>query len=211
MQSRSASSPWHSHLQKGKANVVEGSATATIRTYRAYAGYLRRAVDKLEAGRNASNDELNAVIDQFIAAHTGPADSCPARLMEAKHQLNDLHKMITDLAALEKSIMDQIEQKTQQRDRANDEIKKLKEKLDDDKSNNADEKEEARNFLDQLKREMAILRKIAQPDVTMNISARTVSTSGGAIALLQVPTPDSPEVKETQDLVKKTEAASSSC
>merc|ERR1719183_2241700 len=54
----------------------------------------------LSQSRNVSNAELDNLISRFIDHHAADEDKCPARLMEAKHQLNDLHKAIQDLADL---------------------------------------------------------------------------------------------------------------
>lgn len=204
MQSRSATVGWHSHLQKGKADIAGVSSISSSRSYTAYASYLRRAVDVLELSRNASNQELDKLVDQFIAAHTASTDHCPAELMEAKHQLNTLHKMIKDIADNVKTLEDEIQQSEQKKNKASDDLKKLKQIHDEAKSDSADAREDARKFLATLRGEMAEMRKIAQPSVTMNMTAKTVK-----VALVQAPPPSSNEVKSTQAMVQKTKAASS--
>jgi len=126
--------------------------------------------------------------------------------MEAKHQLNDLHKQITDLADMVKTLEEQIQNEEQKKNKAHDDLKKLKETLDEEKSNIADEQEDARKFLAVLRGEMAEMRKIAQPNVTMNITARTVGS--GVVSLVQTP-PSVVDKKNTQDMIDKTKAASS--
>jgi len=157
----------------------------------------------LERSRNASNQELETLIDSFIAAHTASDDHCPAELMEAKHQLNDLHSSILNLANSVKALENELQQNEQKKSKANDDLKTAQQKHEDEKSAIADTKDDARKFLAQLRAEMAELRKIAQPVTTMNITARTVG-------LLQVPQPDSSDVdvKGAEAMMTQTKAAS---
>merc|ERR1719375_2506431 len=84
-------------LQKSEQTVY--SYAARSRMYVAHQAYVRRALERAEASRNASNAELESLIDRFIAAHTSSEDHCPAELMEAKHQLNALHQEILNTLA----------------------------------------------------------------------------------------------------------------
>lgn len=174
----------------------------------AYRAHLQQKVDALEVAKNASSQELEKLIDQFIAAHVASTDHCPAELMEAKHQLNDLHNQIKDLADLVKTIEEQIQEAENKKKRSHDDIKKLKKDHDEKKKKAEEEREAARKFLQTLKHEMAELKAIAQPEVTMNMDAKDISTDGGAIALLETP-PSSTAVQETQDMVHQTREASS--
>jgi len=128
--------------------------------------------------------------------------------MEAKHQLNDLHQQILKLAATVKSLENELQQNEQKKSKANDDLKKAKQRHDEDKDKIGDEKDEARKFLAQLRNEMAELRKIAQPDTKMNITADTVDTSGGHFSLLQISKPDSAEVNDAQAMMIETKLAS---
>merc|ERR1719191_20369 len=60
--------------------------------------------DAVKAGR-----EMDELIDDFIDAQAGSEDACHSQLLEARHQLNQLHALVADLArqvnATEEQIM----------------------------------------------------------------------------------------------------------
>merc|ERR1719387_1886893 len=60
--------------------------------------------DAIKAGK-----EMDDLIDEFIDAQAGSEDACHSQLLEARHQLNQLHAMVADLArqvnATEEQIM----------------------------------------------------------------------------------------------------------
>merc|ERR1719191_709990 len=60
--------------------------------------------DAVKAGK-----EMDELIDDFIDAQAGSEDTCHSQLLEARHQLNQLHALVADLArqvnATEEQIM----------------------------------------------------------------------------------------------------------
>merc|ERR1712187_584134 len=98
-----------SQMQTSEIDVFHTNAATRSRAHVAYASYLRRAMDILDVSRNSSNQEIDTLIDKFIAAHTASQDHCPSELLEAKHQLNSLHKLIKDLSETVKSTEGEIQ------------------------------------------------------------------------------------------------------
>merc|ERR1719443_2611360 len=78
---------------------VGSQARARARQYAAHRALLGRAVGALHAQRNASYSELSQMINNFINHQSSSEDKCSSQLLEAKHQLNQLHVIINDLAA----------------------------------------------------------------------------------------------------------------
>ena len=80
-----------------KRNAIAQSHRA--RSSVAYTSYLRRKVAAVHASQGPAVSELNDLIGKFIAHQSSSEDKCSAQLLEAKHQLNELHVVINDLAA----------------------------------------------------------------------------------------------------------------
>merc|ERR1719333_1616622 len=59
--------------------------------------------DAVKAGK-----KLDDLIDDFIDAQAGSEDACHSQLMEARHQLNQLHALVADLARQVNSTEEQI-------------------------------------------------------------------------------------------------------
>merc|ERR1719272_804981 len=57
---------------------------------------MRRAMATLKDP--SGNSELDNLIFQFMAGQSSSQDACPAKLLEAKHQLNSLHKHMYSVA-----------------------------------------------------------------------------------------------------------------
>lgn len=212
-----------SALQKS-AHRLSGLA-ARSGMYVAHQAYLRRALQVAEAGRNASNNELDTLITNFIEAHTASEDHCPAELLEAKHQLNSLHQMIlTDLAGKVNSTEAKILKDNGKLNKTVKEVEDLDNKKVEDDKKLAEKKAETCRMLETLKNESRELRAIAQPQVTMNITGRDLQTGGGPLSLTgtslrlsllqdasaprrpaaQDKPPQAVQVKLTQDLLRRT-------
>jgi len=64
-----------------------------------YMLHLAVAIRILDEGKNASNAELEDLIKKFVGQQTASTKSCPAKLLHAKHQLNQLHQVVLQLAS----------------------------------------------------------------------------------------------------------------
>jgi len=68
-----------------KAKLMHKQAVAAERM-------LRRAMDKVNESGPAPENELDLLIFNLMQGQSNSQDACPAKLLEAKHQLNSLHK-----------------------------------------------------------------------------------------------------------------------
>lgn len=180
-----------------------------------FAGGLHRAMAELQKSRNVSNTELDNLISRFIDHHAADEDKCPARLMEAKHQLNDLHKAIQDLADLINTTESDVHIIARDLDDVLEKIKDIEKDKTKDKDRNSDEKNDNTKMLATLREEMEEMRQIAQPGVTMAIPNRTIKAKGGALSLLQLAGAagqsgqDGQQVDEVQNMVLQTKDVAS--
>eukprot|EP00746_Dinoflagellata_sp_MGD_P151807 gnl/MRDRNA2_/MRDRNA2_83252_c0_seq5.p1 gnl/MRDRNA2_/MRDRNA2_83252_c0~~gnl/MRDRNA2_/MRDRNA2_83252_c0_seq5.p1 ORF type:complete len:1125 (-),score=274.97 gnl/MRDRNA2_/MRDRNA2_83252_c0_seq5:41-3016(-) len=120
--------------------------------------------DAVKAGK-----EMDDLIDDFIDAQAGSEDACHSQLLEARHQLNQLHAMVADLArqvnATEEQIMvydkmleERLEEITELTDWKAKELDKCKV-----------EKLKAQAMFAKLKVELDEMHSIASPSVAMDI------------------------------------------
>jgi hypothetical protein len=197
------------HTHSETAGKLISASQARRAQHAIFAGGLHRSLAELGKSQNVSNKELDNLITRFINHHAADEDKCPARLMEAKHQLNDLHKAIQELADLINTaetdvhvisgdledVLEQIKDIDKQKTQA-------RKKADDDKDDNS-------KMLVMLRQEMEEMRQLAQPGVTMSMSGRTEGKDGGPGSLLQLaafspPQQSSRNVDDVQHLVLQT-------
>merc|ERR1719265_2372993 len=74
-------------------------SAARSRTCKAHLALLRRTTAGLETSRQGPIKELDKLVDKFISEQSGSEDACSSQLMEAKHQLNQIHQYVMDLSA----------------------------------------------------------------------------------------------------------------
>merc|ERR1719359_2044641 len=140
--------------------------------------FMWRKVAVMEASRNASNSELDSLISRFIEEHTTSEDTCPPKLLEAKHQLNQLHKEILDLADLVNNTEAAVEKHQKDLKDAQDELREIDDHCQN-QSDALDPKREAnRKMLAKLRSEMGEMKAIAQPQVTMNFTNQSLENFG---------------------------------
>jgi hypothetical protein len=231
---RSWGGPSHvpsSVLQKSSQAVH--ALAARSRMYTAHQAYLRRSMQAAELHWNASNKELDKLVEKFIQQHTASEDKCPALLLEAKHQLNTLHQLIlNELAGRVNTSEGDILKDSGKVKKNQDELEELnkwKRKRDEEL---ADKKAEICKMLETLRKEIAELRAIAQPQVTLDIRPdgnSSLNTNGGPLSLASLHSslsllqdgsslvspsgsapnaiPQAEQVAKTQDLVQKTHDA----
>merc|ERR1719161_3490748 len=114
---------------------VDSNALLSSRTaqWLAYQGSLPEVLSQLETSRVTANGQLEDLIEKFISKQAGSADACHAKLIEVKHQLNQLHQHVHDLASeinatdhQVTALNNQVESKLKEYDELN---KKCEEKL----------------------------------------------------------------------------------
>merc|ERR1719387_2844132 len=118
---------------------VDSSAALSSRSaqWMAYQGSLHEVLSQLETSRLAANGQLEDLIEKFISKQAGSVDACHAKLIEAKHQLNQLHQHVHDLA-MEVNATDhevtalnsQVESKLKEYDELNEKCSKEHAELD---------------------------------------------------------------------------------
>lgn len=64
-----------------------------------YMFHLYMTIKTLDKQKNASDTELQSMIDEFIKHQSESNKSCPAKLLYAKHQLNQLNEVFMQLAS----------------------------------------------------------------------------------------------------------------
>merc|ERR1719265_1302829 len=57
----------------------------------------RQNASILQHGQKAIDENIHKVIEKFIDGQSNSEDACHSQLLEAKHQLNQLHDMVVDL------------------------------------------------------------------------------------------------------------------
>jgi len=153
-----------------------------------YQGSLGTVLTSLEHSRQTATGQLEDTINEFIEKQAGSEDACHAQLLEAKHQLNQLHLHVDDLSrqvnATDHEITAlnaQVESKLEENEQLEEECKQ---KLEENEKKNEDDLK----FLTTLRNELDEMIQIANPDVTMNQTAGKVFAGGkGLESLLGVP------------------------
>lgn len=152
-----------------RIETIKRRSVARSKSYMAHFALLGRATRYLELSRNISNKKLDEVVDGFISGQSGAADAASSQLMEAKHQLNQLHKYVIDLSmqvnATEKAIM-ALDKEMQDLLRQIEELEKWKE---NQLAECEKQTQEAIAMYGKLSDEMIEMKQIANPKVSMNI------------------------------------------
>merc|ERR1719506_2123132 len=58
---------------------------------------MNRKTAGLVRARNVTDKKIDELVKSFIAKQSGSEDACSSQLMEAKHQLNQIHDYVMDL------------------------------------------------------------------------------------------------------------------
>jgi len=167
-------------------------SVARARSFKGYTLLLRRVIDSLEyneteegkprrrrkAARGKSKDDdaksLEKIVDGFIDSQSESTDACHSQLFEARHQLNQLHDIVIDLAeqvnqteemivVFDKSLQAKLKELEELEKWKVVEIEKCQKK-----------KEEAIEMFRKLSIELEEMHQIASPDVSMDIKGRIV-------------------------------------
>jgi len=167
-----------------KASVAVDSKASTgtqAMQWLAYRGNLRDILARLESSRLTANGQLEDLIDTFIAKQSGSDDACHSQLLEAKHQLNQLHQHVHDLSmevnATDHEVTalnDQVESKLKEYDELNKECTKKLEDVEEKKKQNLE-------MLKTYQNEMEEMKQIANPNVSMD--QKNLTIIGGLVQL----------------------------
>merc|ERR1711871_133196 len=127
------------------------------------------------------NQELDKLVNKFISEQSGSEDACSSQLMEAKHQLNQIHQYVQDLSAqvnaTEKAI---VALDNEMQDKLKD-IAELEDLKKDELDKCEKQRQEAIEMYKKLKNEMEEMKQIASPGVAMDVHTGTVQTAGDSL------------------------------
>merc|ERR1719421_2270020 len=140
-ESRQHQTYWHSHRHNQRSLMSLGEM-------------LRRDADK-------SLDEL---IAQFEAKNKGSGDACHARLLEAKHLLNDLHTRLQDLQRDIEAKEDVVEAEQAVLEGERTKKKAIEEWKKTEMEKCKEEREEAEKMYQRYNNELKELQQIAAPN-----------------------------------------------
>lgn len=164
---------------------IKQRSVARSKSCLAHLALLDRRTRVLEVSRNVSNKKLDEMVQGFIHHQSGSTDACSSQLMEAKHQLNQIHQYVIDLsleinatehaiAALDKELQALLKQM--------EELEKWK---DEELGECEKETGESIAMLGKLNDEMEEMKQIANPKVSMNIHTGTIETADEEASELQ--------------------------
>merc|ERR1719375_927339 len=182
----------------------------------AYTGFLRRRIIALGKTRQPAVTEMADLISHFIAEQATSSDACSSQLLEAKHQLNQLHVVVHDLGAEVNTTVSSIQALETQLATKREEMERIEQWKAGELERCEREREEHRRMLRVLQEEMLEMQHIARPDVTMDIAGRSVSTGVGLLQQAQeatsegTPVSPSADVASVQAMVQQTKAAAAS-
>merc|ERR1719159_373144 len=135
--------------------------------------------------RRGADDSLEGLISKFAEKNMGSNDACHARLLEAKHLLNELHTRLQDLQRDIEAKEDVVEAEQAVLEGERTKKKVLEEWKEGELEKCKEEREEAERMYQQYSNELKELQQIASPNVTMTL--RGNSTSVNATSLQQAP------------------------
>merc|ERR1719161_2662004 len=167
-------------------------SVARARSFKGHTFLLRRVIDSLEyneteegkprrrrkAARGKSKDDdtksLEKIVDGFIDSQSESTDACHSQLFEARHQLNQLHDIVINLAQEVNHTEQMIvvfDKDLQEKLKELEELEKWK-VVEIDKCQK--KKDEAIEMFRKLSIELEEMHQIASPDVAMDINGRLV-------------------------------------
>eukprot|EP00746_Dinoflagellata_sp_MGD_P167676 gnl/MRDRNA2_/MRDRNA2_98505_c0_seq1.p1 gnl/MRDRNA2_/MRDRNA2_98505_c0~~gnl/MRDRNA2_/MRDRNA2_98505_c0_seq1.p1 ORF type:complete len:849 (-),score=247.20 gnl/MRDRNA2_/MRDRNA2_98505_c0_seq1:188-2428(-) len=125
--------------------------------------------------KTTQHDKLDEVVSKFIEGQSGSEDACHSKLLEARHQLNQLHDILTILMTkvnttetalilYDKDLQNKLKQLVKIEKWKDAELEKCKVKKEED----------TKMFL-KLSEELMEMHQIAMPSVSMNMTGGDVS------------------------------------
>merc|ERR1719379_2903499 len=121
-----------------------------------------------------ATDHGEDLIDKFIAKQAGSLDACHAKLIEAKHQLNQLHQHVHDLAMEVNATDHEVTALNSQVESKLKEYDELNEKCSNELGEIEKKNQENLEMLNTYRNEMEEMKQIANPNVSMSIANRTI-------------------------------------
>lgn len=129
---------------------------------------------KARPKKDVHGKSLEKIVDGFIDSQSESTDACHSQLFEARHQLNQLHDIVIQLArqvnqteemivVFDKSLQDKLKELEDLEKWKVVELEKCQKK-----------KEEAMEMFRKLSIEMEEMRQIASPDVSMDVKGRII-------------------------------------
>lgn len=162
--------------EKDAAEATEHAASAKVSLSEEEAPETSTTTAKPAANSSSvMHKSLEDLIDAFVDSQSGSEDACHAQLLEARHQLNQLHSLVVDLVeqvntteasliVYDKELQEKLQELMELEQWKDLGLKKCKKK-----------KEEDKEMLRKLSLEMEEMIQIANPASAMNVSGRTVS------------------------------------
>lgn len=156
---------------------VKQRSIARSKSCMAHLALLDRKTRILQISRNVTDKKLDELVDSFINHQSGSTDACSSQLLEAKHQLNQIHQYVIDLSmevnsterailALDKELQAVMKQMEDLENWKTEELAKCEKQT-----------QEAIAMFGKLSEEMKEMKEIASPGVAMNIHTGTIETS----------------------------------
>jgi uncharacterized coiled-coil DUF342 family protein len=112
---------------------------------------------------------MNALVDNFIDAQSGAEDACHSQLLEARHQLNQLHELVIDLAREVNSTEEQIMVYDKMLEAKFKEMSDLTKWKEAEIAKCEDTRKKAIEMFGKLKAELDEMHSIANPSVAMDV------------------------------------------
>jgi len=114
---------------------------------------------------------MDDLVDDFIDAQSGSEDACHSQLLEARHQLNQLHALVVDLARQVNATEEQIMVYDKMLEERLQEMSDLAKWKDDELQKCKAQKMKAITMFGKLKTELEEMHSIASPSVAMDIKS----------------------------------------
>jgi len=129
----------------------------------------------------ATNADISKLVDTFITSQSGSDDACHSKLMETRHQLNQLHDILTTLLTEVNSTENSLilyDKELQEKLRELQEIEAWK----DEELKKCQAKKEADiKMFETLTKELKEMKQIASPSTAMNLANGTLHTKSTGI------------------------------
>jgi len=178
------------------------------RSCKAHLLYLNRKTLGLEGAHNVSNKNIDEVVKSFISKQSGSQDACSSQLLEAKHQLNQIHEYVMDLIMQVNTTETALLALNNEMTNKVKDLKDLDEWRLEELEKCEKKKKEYIEMYTKLSAEMEEMKQIASPGVAMDVKTGTVVSTAGAVGLLQMQSyPSAKDMKELDFLLRGTQTA----
>merc|ERR1719453_2677250 len=118
---------------------------------------------------------MNTLVGDFIDAQSGAADACHSQLLEARHQLNQLHQLVVDLAREVNSTEEQIMVYDKMLEEKLREMTALAKWKDTEITKCEVARQKAIDMFAKLSAELDEMHSIANPSVAMDVKTGKLS------------------------------------